>query len=306
MNKILKTIWKFIWYWIDILGGPIISVLFLLTTSYITTDLVWTRYLASLCIIISIPASIIRIIREKNLIRTDFSIIELELVDKNGEHISPYKLRNGENEFHCRATYADGYIDEYFPAYWTCWRKDSTTEPFSVFGESKKERVLIHCNANHEHYRELACWLFKPEKTKAISGNRHSSVTFDYSRNDCAEYFCKSCNKKLSKLDEKCPECGNTSRNISLKIQDSISIYDQLRSKLRREKDGRNKVIHEQKVGMDYHKATHKWNFLARIIDRENNRYYELIKDGKTDETIKETKESLSEHQNHGYAQKQK
>ncbi len=53
-----------------------------------------------------------------------------------------------------------------------------------------------------------------------------------------------------------------------------------------------------------YHKAPKRWNFLTRIIDRENDRYYELIKDGETDQIINETEEKLSDHQGHGSAKK--
>jgi hypothetical protein len=298
IKVLLKTIIKFMWYWIDILGGSIISVLFLIVTIYFDIDILWLKYLAAFCIAISLPASIIRIIREKNLVRTDFSITKLELLDNKGNHISPYKLSIGENEFHCRATYADGFINERFPVCWTCFPKGSTTDPFSVFGEQKRASVVVNCNNNHEQYSGLACWLFKPNSKEQIPGNKHSSLSFEYDKSPSIETFCQDCGKKLNILKKECPYCNSKLKHTRLHLKDKMTIREQLRSKNRKKIAGKNKVVFEEIIGDDYH--TEEWNFLHRIIDRINDRYYKLVKYGKTDLVIRKTDGKLSEHQGYG------
>jgi RNA polymerase subunit RPABC4/transcription elongation factor Spt4 len=119
-------------------------------------------------------------------------------------------------------------------------------------------------------------------------------------------YRCSECHYKLNKNQKKCPKCHSKKIDISLKLKDSFVIHNQIRTKLRKKIDGKNKVIQEQKLDDDYYKKTKKWNYLHRIIDYLNNRYYELIKDGKTGEVINRTDEKLSEHQDHGSAKYKK
>jgi len=179
-KDIINSTMKFLWTWTEILGGPIVSVIFLIVTIILDLDPLWVKFIAFLCIGITVPASIIKISNEKNRTRTDFSIIKLELQDKNGRHISPYELSTGDNEFHCVATYADGYIKNYFPVYWTCWQENVFVGPWNVFGANKKDRVVVHHADNHEKYAELTCWLFPPEKERSIPGNKSSSISFKY------------------------------------------------------------------------------------------------------------------------------
>lgn len=180
LKNIIKSALKFLWTWIEILGGPMVSVLFLIITIVLDIDPLWIKILAFICIVITVPASIIKILNEKNHARTDFSIVNLELQDKNGKHMSPYELNNGDNEFHCVATYADGYINNYFPAYWTCWRENVFVNPWDVFGTNKQDRIVVHRADNHEKYMGLTCWLFPPEKERDIPGNKSSSISFKY------------------------------------------------------------------------------------------------------------------------------
>ncbi len=305
--KILqRTILKFLWYWFDILGGPIISVLFLIVTFYFDIDILWLKYLATCCIAISVPVSILRIIREKKLIRTDFSITKLELLDNKGNYISPYKLDIGENKFHCRATYADGFINENFAVYWTCFRKDSTIDPFSVFGEQKRTSVVINCNDNHEQYSELACWLFKPNSKEQVPGNKYSSITFNYNDDYTVETFCQNCGKKTSSLEKKCIHCGSKFKDTKIHLKDKFTLHSKSKLKARKKVNGKNKVTYEETIGDDYHRENKKWNSLHRIIDHDNDKYHELIKFGKTKLIIKKTDEKRSQHQGHGSAKYKK
>ncbi len=119
-------------------------------------------------------------------------------------------------------------------------------------------------------------------------------------------YQCLECNHKLTAKKTICPKCNTKKRKVYLKLRDSITIYNNLRTKTRKDIGGKTKITEEQKIGDDYHRKTKKWNFLHRIIDRLNDRYYEVIKDRNTGKVIEETEEKLSEHQGHGSAKYKK
>ena len=297
-----RTFSRFIWFWIDILGGPVISVIFLIVTIYFNIDACWLKILAGTFIILSLIASIIKLIRENNLIRNDFSIVKIEILDENDNYRSPYILEDGENIFHCRATYSDGYIDNHFPVYWTCWRRESKVEPFSVFGDRRKPSVTIIRSKSHEKYSELACWLFKPSSRGEIPGNKYSSITFDY-KDDCTiETFCQNCGKKINNSEKECQICGSKCKNTMIHLKDEFTLHDKSRIKAQKKVNGKNKLVYEETIGDDYHRINQKWNSLHRIIDHINDNYQELIKFGKTKLIIKKTDEKLSEHQGYGSA----
>lgn len=116
---------------------------------------------------------------EPNL-RSDFMVAKLELLDKYNNYKSPYNLEEGKNEFHCRANYSDGYIEEEFPAYWTCLEEGNFSSPWHAFGTHKLKKVTLHRAKNHVKYLEIGAWLFPPEREKDIPGNKVSAIGFEY------------------------------------------------------------------------------------------------------------------------------
>lgn len=58
----------------------------------------------------------------------------------------------------------------------------------------------------------------------------------------------------------------------------------------------------ELKTGQDFHRKSGRWNVLWRKIDRDNDRYQELITDPATGKVIRRTSEPLSHHRGHGSA----
>lgn len=121
-----------------------------------------------------------------------------------------------------------------------------------------------------------------------------------------ANYKCANCSIKLISGTTICPNCGSRNRDISLKVSDSVGIHDQTRVKTKRIVNGKTEIIHIQKIGDDYYRKTGKWNFLHRIIDKLQDYYYELIKDGETGEIVIEKTEKLSNHQGYGSAKLKK
>ncbi len=127
--------------------------------------------------------------------KNDFMIVKLIMTDEMGTPIkSPYKLKNGENVFKCKALYNDG-SEQFFSPYWTCpiilnksgfednvFKRWVDVDEWGVFGQVKREIVVIHAAPTHEKYMELTCWVFPPKK-ETPTGNAeisHYSTGFDY------------------------------------------------------------------------------------------------------------------------------
>jgi len=71
---------------------------------------------------------------------------------------------------------------------------------------------------------------------------------------------------------------------------------------MKHKRPGHKKPISESVTGDDLHQQSGQWNKLDRTIDRENNRYRELIIDPATGTVIRSCDEPLSDHQGHGTA----
>ena len=71
-------------------------------------------------------------------------------------------------------------------------------------------------------------------------------------------------------------------------------------------RSGKQKIKIEQLVGDDLHRDSGKWHKKVRVIDRENDRYFEKITDRETGDVIHHCDEPLSKHFGHGSAKKPK
>lgn len=116
---------------------------------------------------------------------------------------------------------------------------------------------------------------------------------------------CKDCEKILNTEDvhadfSECTYCGSTEISYTLSFSDNLSVHDQAKGKVKVK--GRRKPIREFVSGDELFKTKNKWVIKQRIIDRENDRYFEKVVDKETDEVIHECDEPLSEHFGHGSA----
>lgn len=71
-------------------------------------------------------------------------------------------------------------------------------------------------------------------------------------------------------------------------------------------KKSKDKLRVDSFSGYDH---SHKLNKIVekqKVVDKNNNRYYEKITDLETKEVIHECNEKLSDHQGHGYAKHKK
>jgi hypothetical protein len=95
-----------------------------------------------------------------------------------------------------------------------------------------------------------------------------------------------------------CPACGSTSRIFAKAIHGEVLPRGSLRARGKRE--GGRKPFVEIVSGADWSHKLRRWMHKLRIIDRERNRYEELVVDRGTGRVIHECKEPLSSHKGHG------
>jgi hypothetical protein len=95
-----------------------------------------------------------------------------------------------------------------------------------------------------------------------------------------------------------CPSCGSTARTFSAHVHESVTFREKIG--LKHKRPGHKKPIYESVSGEDLHRATGQWNQLTREIDRENNRYKEVIVNPQTGEVIRNVDEPLTSHTGRG------
>lgn len=102
-----------------------------------------------------------------------------------------------------------------------------------------------------------------------------------------------------------CPECGSTRRIFNLAVADTIQFKQMLGMKISNPSfGGKGHVRVEQLAGDELHRKTRRWFKKERVIDRQNDRYYEKITDPETGQVIHHCDEPLTQHFGHGTARK--
>ena len=108
-------------------------------------------------------------------------------------------------------------------------------------------------------------------------------------------------------LDEKadgtprkaCPTCGSTIREMFVEFEETVTIHESLRAVGKRPGVG---MLFDSISGEDFGRSARRWFSKMRLIDRENDHYYEKVWDPETGEVIHECSEPLSKHTGHGSA----
>jgi hypothetical protein len=65
--------------------------------------------------------------------------------------------------------------------------------------------------------------------------------------------------------------------------------------------DGK-RLLREERVGASFTHDTNTWNYLHRLLDKENNWYLEEVVDVATGNLLRSCSEPLTEHRGHGSA----
>lgn len=113
---------------------------------------------------------------------------------------------------------------------------------------------------------------------------------------------CRDCDNTIeTKTDiKKCPKCGSKEITYLLNFNDKININNSIKGKSKIQ--GKKKPVKDFYFGDEYSKSRHKYVDKTRIIDRENDKYVEIVKDKESNEIIHECQEHLTEHFGHGSA----
>jgi hypothetical protein len=120
---------------------------------------------------------------------------------------------------------------------------------------------------------------------------------------------CQECNKVLNQDNphadfSNCDGCGSEKISYFLSFSEKVNMNEQLKGKSK--VPGVNKPRKEFIYGDEQYKKENKMVDKTRIIDRENDHYYEKVVDKETKEVIHLCDEPLSKHFGHGSAKNKK
>ena len=97
-----------------------------------------------------------------------------------------------------------------------------------------------------------------------------------------------------------CPQCGSPLQDVAFEIDEEAHAYEQIKTKAK--EVGFKKPTLERVDGDDLFRKTNTWHKITRVMDRKNDKYYELITNPQTGEIIRECDEPLSHHIGRGSA----
>ena len=121
------------------------------------------------------------------------------------------------------------------------------------------------------------------------------------------EIICDNCGHEFTSkttLGEiNCPKCESPKLSIHIEVHDRVKVRDWLRGKGKDDSfTGKKKLRRDFIVGSEQKASDGKWVYKERLIDKDNNRYKELVVDEETGEVIHECDEPLKNHFGHGSA----
>jgi hypothetical protein len=108
-------------------------------------------------------------------------------------------------------------------------------------------------------------------------------------------------------MSSPCPICGGTARTVHLAIEDRVGLVDSLRGKVKDQtRRSDEKLRRDFFTGAELQRSTGKFVQKDRIIDRDEDRYFEKVIDPTSGEVIHHCDEPLSQHWGHGSAKRPK
>jgi DNA-directed RNA polymerase subunit RPC12/RpoP len=122
---------------------------------------------------------------------------------------------------------------------------------------------------------------------------------------------CQACGEILNEttntpVDERrpCPKCSSKARHIEAVISETVKAYVRIDLKVRHGISG--KPFLKSVSRDDLHRKSGKWMLREIVVDRENDKYKEIVTDPATGDVVHHCEEPLSQHQGHGSARKKK
>lgn len=122
------------------------------------------------------------------------------------------------------------------------------------------------------------------------------------SRSGDQDIRCANCDADLSAGSDEppCPYCGSEERNLFVHVQEEVQIGESVAGTVRKQGASGRPAQHFQSRD-DFKHSSQEWVRLERLINREDDRYYEKIVD-KNGNVIREVDEPLSQHRGRGAA----
>lgn len=120
---------------------------------------------------------------------------------------------------------------------------------------------------------------------------------------------CEGCGERLPqefvpvKEKEDCPNCGSRSRIIELVLIDTFNVNDSVKGKKKNPNfNSKRNPRYKFFEGDDFSHSNQKWMKKTRVIDKDNNKYFEVVIDPDTNEQAHFCEQPLSKHVGHGSA----
>ena len=117
------------------------------------------------------------------------------------------------------------------------------------------------------------------------------------------KFTCSKCRYELQENEKICPKCGSKEKNILMTVHEYISLGECMKLK-------NNQLPSDQKLRLEIREGTvpsqitkDKRAKRKRVIDKDNNYYYEHVEDCDGNILIHQ-EEPLSQHWGHGSAKK--
>jgi hypothetical protein len=109
----------------------------------------------------------------------------------------------------------------------------------------------------------------------------------------------------IDSLPDPCPACGSTTRTVKLTFFDKIEMHDALKGKVKDKNfPSKKNPRREFFVGDEIRASDGKWMNKERDIDKDIDKYKEIVVDPENGEVVHHCEESLKKHLGHGSAKK--
>jgi len=92
------------------------------------------------------------------------------------------------------------------------------------------------------------------------------------------QLICSDCKEELDNLKDDCPFCNSTKKILKLDLEDILDIHEAIADKTIAPNLNRKKRVRKEFFQGDDRSKNGDWAYKIRIIDRDNNYYFEKVR----------------------------